>query len=130
MPSVQHQSLELLVKNSLKPVCSSAGPFLTVYLPACHPGTSDLPRSPRLKAILRNAAVELERRLYGIRKRAENEIANSGIRDRDFFYFPSLSCRTIIYKGLLLAPQIANFYKELKDPDVASAFDEHDGHLV
>ncbi len=64
---------------------------------------------------------ELERRLYGIRKRAENEIANSGIRDRDFFYFPSLSCRTIIYKGLLLAPQIANFYKELKDPDVASA---------
>ena len=64
---------------------------------------------------------ELERRLYSVRKRAENEIANSGIRDRDFFYLPSLSCRTIIYKGLLLAPQIANFYKELKDPDVASA---------
>ena len=64
MPSVQHQALELLVKNSLRPVCSSAGPFLTVYLPACHPGTSDLPRSPRLKAILRSAAAELERRLY------------------------------------------------------------------
>ncbi len=64
---------------------------------------------------------QLERRLYSVRKRAENEIANSGIRDRDFFYLPSLSCRTIIYKGLLLAPQIANFYKELKDPDVASA---------
>ncbi|MFN8685029.1 MAG: glutamate synthase large subunit [Acidobacteriota bacterium] len=64
---------------------------------------------------------ELERRLYTIRKRAENEIAASEIRDRDFFYIPSLSCRTIIYKGLLLAPQIANFYKELKDAAVASA---------
>jgi hypothetical protein len=64
MPSVQHQALELLVKNSLKPVCSSPGPFITVYLPACHPGASDLPRSPRLKAILRSAAAELERRRY------------------------------------------------------------------
>src|ERR1051325_10928087 len=34
---------------------------------------------------------------------------------------PSLSCRTIVYKGLLLAPQIANFYGELSDPDVTSA---------
>jgi glutamate synthase domain-containing protein 1 len=37
------------------------------------------------------------------------------------FYVPSLSCRTIVYKGLLLAPQIANFYAELSDPDVESA---------
>src|SRR2546426_6600369 len=37
------------------------------------------------------------------------------------FYLPSLSARTIVYKGLLLAPQIANFYTELSDPDVASA---------
>ncbi len=63
----------------------------------------------------------LERKLYQIRKRVENEVAATDIRDRDFFYIPSLSCRTIIYKGLLLAPQIANFYKELSDPDVVSA---------
>ncbi len=37
------------------------------------------------------------------------------------FYMPSLSSRTIIYKGLLLAPQIAKFYMELSDPDVMSA---------
>jgi glutamate synthase (ferredoxin) len=64
---------------------------------------------------------ELERRLYVIRKRAEAEIAQSEVRDRGFFYLPSLSSRTIIYKGLLLAPQIANFYGELSDPDCASA---------
>jgi glutamate synthase (NADPH) large chain len=64
---------------------------------------------------------QLERKLYVVRKRAEIEIANSDIPDKDFFYVPSLSCRTIVYKGLLLAPQIAKFYVELSDPDVMSA---------
>src|SRR5216684_5707222 len=64
---------------------------------------------------------QLERKLYVVRKRAENEIAGSDIPDKDFFYLPSLSCRTIVYKGLLLAPQIAKFYGELSDPDVMSA---------
>jgi glutamate synthase domain-containing protein 2/glutamate synthase domain-containing protein 1/glutamate synthase domain-containing protein 3 len=63
----------------------------------------------------------LERKLYVVRKRAESEIAASDIKDRDFFYVPSLSARTIVYKGLLLAPQIDRFYKELSDPDVLSA---------
>ena len=63
----------------------------------------------------------LERKLYVIRKRAESEIAASEIEERGMFYVPSLSARTIVYKGLLLAPQIANFYAELSDPDVATA---------
>ena len=62
-----------------------------------------------------------ERKLYVVRKLAEREIAESDIEDKHFFYIPSLSARTIVYKGLLLAPQIANFYEELSDPDVASA---------
>src|SRR5436305_8401823 len=62
-----------------------------------------------------------ERKLYVVRKRAENEIRASGIEDTEMFYIPSLSCRTIVYKGLLLASQITNFYRELGDPDVVSA---------
>src|SRR5271156_5773424 len=62
-----------------------------------------------------------ERKLYVVRKRAETEMATSGIEDASVFHIPSLSCRTIVYKGLLLAPQITNFYKELSDPDVTSA---------
>ncbi|MGA8067543.1 MAG: glutamate synthase central domain-containing protein, partial [Terriglobales bacterium] len=62
-----------------------------------------------------------ERKLYVVRKRAESEMAASGIKDAEMFHIPSLSCRTIVYKGLLLAPQITNFYKELSDPDVISA---------
>jgi glutamate synthase (NADPH/NADH) large chain len=62
-----------------------------------------------------------ERKLYVVRKLAEKEIAESDIEDKHFFYIPSLSARTIVYKGLLLAPQITNFYGELSDPDVESA---------
>jgi len=62
-----------------------------------------------------------ERKLYVVRKRAENEIRESGIEDAEMFYIPSLSCRTIVYKGLLLAQQITHFYRELADPDVVSA---------
>jgi glutamate synthase domain-containing protein 2/glutamate synthase domain-containing protein 1/glutamate synthase domain-containing protein 3 len=63
----------------------------------------------------------LERKLYVVRKRAESEIATTDLKEKSFFYIPSLSSRTIVYKGLLLAPQIANFYRELSDPDVMSA---------
>src|SRR5882762_7565764 len=64
---------------------------------------------------------ELERKLYVVRRRAELEIAASELPDKSFFYIPSLSSRTFIYKGLLLAPQIADFYNELTDPDAMSA---------
>src|SRR5258708_15566581 len=63
----------------------------------------------------------LERKLYVVRKRAEREILETDVDERGYFYIPSLSARTIIYKGLLLAPQIAKFYAELSDPDVKSA---------
>jgi glutamate synthase domain-containing protein 2/glutamate synthase domain-containing protein 1/glutamate synthase domain-containing protein 3 len=64
---------------------------------------------------------ELERKLYVVRKRCENEIAESDIKDKSFFYVPSLSSRNIVYKGLLLAPQIAEFYGDLSDPACISA---------
>ncbi|HEV3334420.1 MAG TPA: glutamate synthase large subunit [Bryobacteraceae bacterium] len=64
---------------------------------------------------------DLERKLYVVRKRVETEINASDVEDKEFFYIPSFSARTIVYKGLLLAPQIADFYPELSDPDVMSA---------
>jgi glutamate synthase (NADPH/NADH) large chain len=67
-----------------------------------------------------------ERKLYVVRKRAENEIRELGGRglgdeDAGMFYIPSLSCRTVVYKGLVLASQLTNFYRELSDPAVVSA---------
>jgi glutamate synthase (NADPH/NADH) large chain len=64
---------------------------------------------------------EFERKLYVVRKRVEADVRASKIKDKSFFYIPSLSSWTIVYKGLLLAPQIAQFYRELSDPDTMSA---------
>ena len=64
---------------------------------------------------------EFERKLYVVRKHVEALVAESDMRDKGFFYLPSFSSRTIIYKGLLLANQIGEFYGELLDPDTKSA---------
>ena len=63
----------------------------------------------------------LERKLYVVRKLAEAAVAESDLKEKEFFYVPSLSSRTIVYKGLLLAPQIPHFYTELSDAAVTSA---------
>ena len=63
----------------------------------------------------------LERKLYVVMKRVENQIAASEIREKEFFYISSMSTKTIVYKGLLLAPQIEAFYCDLADSDLVSA---------
>ncbi|MFQ5598259.1 MAG: glutamate synthase large subunit [Nitrospiria bacterium] len=64
---------------------------------------------------------EFERKLYLIRKRVENAVRESAIGDKSSFYICSLSCRTIIYKGLLLPEQLPFFYPDLSDPQTESA---------
>ncbi|MBX7165405.1 MAG: glutamate synthase large subunit [Pirellulales bacterium] len=62
-----------------------------------------------------------EWKLYVIRKRAEIAVRASELEEKEFFYLPSLSSRVMIYKGLLLAYQVDRFYKDLSEPDFASA---------
>ncbi|WP_199306963.1 glutamate synthase large subunit [Alkalinema sp. FACHB-956] len=60
-----------------------------------------------------------ERKLYIIRKRAHNAIRATGI---DPCWYPaSLSCRTLVYKGMLLPDQVGSYYPDLHDPDFTSA---------
>jgi glutamate synthase (NADPH/NADH) large chain len=60
-----------------------------------------------------------ERELYVIRRRIEKAAAAVGIKE---LYLCSLSCRSIIYKGMMLAEQVAEFYPDLKDERFESAF--------
>jgi glutamate synthase (NADPH/NADH) large chain len=60
-----------------------------------------------------------ERELYVIRRRIEKAAAANGIRE---LYLASLSCRSIIYKGMMLAEQVAEFYPDLMDERFVSAF--------
>jgi glutamate synthase (ferredoxin) len=62
-----------------------------------------------------------ERQLYIIRKRVENAVKASTIAQRGMFYIPSLSCKTIIYKGMLKADQISIYYPDVADPAVETA---------
>jgi glutamate synthase (NADPH/NADH) large chain/glutamate synthase (ferredoxin) len=55
---------------------------------------------------------EFERRLYVARRRAEKRADAESIR----MYLPSLSSRTLVYKGLLAGPLLADFYLDLQDP--------------
>ncbi len=60
-----------------------------------------------------------ERELYVIRRRIEKAAAAANIQG---LYLCSLSCRSIIYKGMMLAEQVAEFYPDLKDDRFVSAF--------
>ncbi len=62
---------------------------------------------------------QFERELYVIRRRIEKASAAAGIRE---LYLASLSCRSIIYKGMMLAEQVAEFYPDLMDARFESAF--------
>ncbi len=65
--------------------------------------------------------IAFERKLYVIRRRAENAIRYAGLPGCEFFYITSMSHRTIVYKGMLTPRQLATFYPDLNDPAVESA---------
>ena len=63
----------------------------------------------------------LERKLYIIRKSSGHAIQALRLQHAKAFYVPSMSARTICYKGMLLAYQVGEYYLELKDARVESA---------
>ena len=67
--------------------------------------------------------IALDRLLFVVRKRCEHELAGvdgpgAGVPE---VYFPSLSSRTLVYKGMLTTPQLAEFFPDLADDRVESA---------
>jgi glutamate synthase (NADPH) large chain len=69
--------------------------------------------------------MELERRAYIVRKRAEHELGTKGPGQdgpgRETVYFPSLSGQTYVFKGMLTTPQLKAFYFDLQDERLTSA---------
>jgi len=81
-----------------------------VFIAAGRGGASPSPADP----------LDFERKLYVIRKRAENAI-RYGMKGGEAFYVSSLSARTIVYKGMLMSEQVELFYPELLEDSVESA---------
>ncbi|MFN2645712.1 MAG: glutamate synthase subunit alpha, partial [Burkholderiales bacterium] len=63
----------------------------------------------------------LERKLYIIRKSSGHAIQALKLKHGKEFYVPSMSARTVCYKGMLLANQVGEYYLDLKDARVESA---------
>ncbi|MDD5568289.1 MAG: glutamate synthase large subunit [Candidatus Omnitrophica bacterium] len=64
--------------------------------------------------------LDLERKLYLIRKQIENIIRSSNLKQKSFFYITNLSSRTLSYKGLLMPEQVERFFPDLLDKDMQS----------
>ncbi len=79
---------------------------------------------PDIRQILISADLsqdDLERKLYIIRKRTEKAIRESEIRQKHFFYIPSLSTKVLVYKGMLTSIQLEEYFSDLKDERLQSA---------
>jgi glutamate synthase (NADPH/NADH) large chain len=63
----------------------------------------------------------LERKLYILRKSTGHTIQALKLPDGKMFYVPSMSCRTVVYKGMLLANQVGTYYLDLQDKRAVSA---------
>ncbi|MDR1850007.1 MAG: glutamate synthase subunit alpha [Zoogloeaceae bacterium] len=94
----------------------------------------EMPMSPAVKAsepVIRQLFVgrgssvmvteTLERKLYIVRRRSANAIRALGLKHGHAYYVSSFSARTVTYKGLLLAPQVGVYYRDLADPRAISA---------
>jgi glutamate synthase domain-containing protein 2/glutamate synthase domain-containing protein 1/glutamate synthase domain-containing protein 3 len=98
------------------------------------PTSRDMPMSPRVREkepVIRQIFIgrgndvivqdALERKLYVIRKTASQAIHHLHLKYSSEYYVVSMSSRTIVYKGLLLADQVGEYYLDLKNPRCASA---------
>ena len=65
--------------------------------------------------------MDFERKLYVVRKRAEKATEGRNEGSADYFYFASLSCKTIVYKGMFTSEQVQPFYLDLSHPAFESA---------
>jgi glutamate synthase domain-containing protein 1 len=57
-----------------------------------------------------------ERKLFIVRKRFQTTIKSSGIDETRYFHVPSLSTRTLVYKGMLTPKQVREYFSDLEDP--------------
>ena len=98
------------------------------------PVNRDMPMSPTVRKkepVLRQVFIgrgndvivqdALERKLYVIRKTASAAIQALKLKHSEEYYVPSMSSRTVVYKGLLLADQVGVYYRDLEDVRCISA---------
>ena len=115
------RALEQLVERTVAAEGQVLIGWRDVPIEPAHVGRAALSVVPHIRQLVVAASPELsgdqdafERKLYVIRRVAELAAGPELV-------VPSLSSRTLVYKGMLMAPQLARFYPDLNDPGFASA---------
>ena len=115
--------LEEIVRREGQEVLGWRGvPTDNLYL-----GETAKSREPSIRQVFIKRSADLrddldfERKLYIIRRQAESAIRYANIPGGDYFYIPSLSYKTLVYKGMLTPRQVATFYPDLTDPLLETA---------
>ncbi len=127
VPAQQRFGMELFER-----IVAAEGQTILGWRPICTDGSSLGETAKAVEPVMWHAFVgrgptisdseSFERKLYVIRKRFEREIEESGLDDRRYFYFSSLSCRTLVYKGMFTTDQLGVYFADdLDDPRLSSA---------
>jgi len=110
---------EIVIREGLTIICYRELPVNSSCL-----GEIALSNEPAMKQVFLGGSCEqdeFERKLYIIRKVTENAIRNSDIKNKEAFYFPSLSTKVMIYKGMLTPIQLLEYFPDLSDSSMNSA---------
>ena len=112
---------QIVLKEGLELICWRDVPVNSSVL-----GVSVRANEPKIKQLFIkkgnkiSTENELERKLYIVRKLITSELKKNNINDEDF-YIPSLSTRTIVYKGMVLAPNLSKYYLDFQSKYFKSA---------
>ncbi len=88
------------------------------------PGDIAKTTEPKIKQVFIKANLEkdeLERKLFLVRKHTEKEIRESDLKNKSYFYQPSLSAKIIVYKGMFTPDQLRDYYLDFKNERFKSA---------
>jgi glutamate synthase (ferredoxin) len=127
----QDPAQRLVCERTLERIVTEEGQRVLGWrtVPTCDDSLGQTARScePVMRQIFvgRNEAISddlaFERKLYVIRQRAEHTVRGSGAAGCERFYIASLSHRTILYKGMLTAVQLEEFYPDLSDSSIETS---------
>lgn len=118
---------EAIVEKTIEAEGQSVIGWRDVPVDSNYLGFSVRPKEPLIRQVFVASGPDVtdmqafERKLFVIHKVATHEVKTLDLPDHEYFYVSSMSARTICYKGMILAENLANYYLDLTDERVESA---------
>ncbi len=125
--AAQRQALERMMEDTIQASNLEVLGWRDVPVDNRGLGYSVIPTEPTIRQLFIGqgsatlSPVEFERHLYITRRRIELKAATMGDQADTYFYVNSMSCQTLLYKGMLLSTQLGDYYLDLQDERMVSA---------